>query len=941
MCRESAAVVRGALRDRDCCRQAVAERRGCLGLGIMAEARAAHVFDEKGGERPKRGSIGAVARDDEGDPAIKALVSDRDVSSGSHRSLPRLPQQCSGLFRSQGSEDEIYGLWRCRVGSVSSVLLSAGDSPVRAAPTICDRVSSWLLERRAKTRGAFFIIVGYIVVRATLTDLWYVFADSEKPGDNLFTIVAGIAGAQVFVVVMFLSSEGVCRASRAILDYHYIWRWCVVSMAFFVSFGLFELSSRYGLIWLNRRTPGLLDSMRVPIAVLVSLFMFKRWFGKLEWLAVGMMSFAMASLTFLRFQCMDSPLGCHELSMQSQWANPSGITYGIAALVIETFACALAERIFKGKSHGLVRSHYVAERPKFYVCVFHFLFWFLAICFGIASLASYTDILPDNLSWNCITTYAPEHWSFNYCVLVGAIGAHALLTSLVLRQFSTVTLAVLELLCFCFTCSFSDAFRRELHYSARAMQSFMIVIIIVLAAILFQTGRINLHKLREALHVEKHAVERAGWAQSLMGLMSAPHRPFDVSLANEAQEGFCSVLWRHMPVVMYVLSQAFRENLDQKAMHSGIIVPALIPLVNGVCFLILSNTLTYCSHGVAGLRQAWKPLKVVKYMLIAFLFATSRFLNTLAFAFGTSAATKDAASKIYIPVSALLSSCILNKYFMWLEWLALAILTLAAATYAMVDSVGEEGRQGVGGGSALGLLCATAAGVVGAVNSLIMEKFMKGEADPYAVQKVRTDFGIVVFSAMFLFVHGYIGEIRQQPSLAFWLPRPLTSECVLDGSCNGTGSYVPSDPLEYEGGCVCGSGFFVGWNTQWVVYTCVLSSVCFSHFTGLVVKQFSSVMRAIADGLNLVVIYFLLTPLLNNTGFPPGNLADDFMILIIPLSGMAFSVSAAEMQKVVFAAQQQRYGEIPNREVECNSDDERVSDDASSEDGCDSESDRS
>jgi len=145
-------------------------------------------------------------------------------------------------------------------------------------------------------------------------------------------------------------------------------------------------------------------------------------------------------------------------------------------------------------------------------------------------------------------------------------------------------------------------------------------------------------------------------------------------------------------------------------------------------------------------------------------------------------------------------------------------------------------------------------------------------------------------------VQGWIGEWKGQLDLAFWHARPTNPLCTID-DCSAAGN-ATTDMSD----CRCESGVFVGWGSQWVVYACMVVSIVYSHFTGVVVRQFSSIMRAIADGGSLVCIYFILTPLLDQTGFPPGNLANDCMILIIPLSGATFSFAAAEMRKVVRAA---------------------------------------
>jgi len=199
-----------------------------------------------------------------------------------------------------------------------------------------------------------------------------------------------------------------------------------------------------------------------------------------------------------------------------------------------------------------------------------------------------------------------------------------------------------------------------------------------------------------------------------------------------------------------------------------------------------------------------------------------------------------------------------------------------------------------------GLLCAVGSGVVAAVNSLAMEKLMKDETDPFVVQNVRLMFGSTVCSVFFMFVMGWIGDAEhpQRADFAFWNSRPLSEACQPLGTCGLHGfEFYPG--VTHQSRCECGSGVFVGWDSQWMIYGALASAVLYSWATGLVVKQFSSVYRSVADGMMLLVVYFVLTPILDGTGFPIDNAAAGFVVLIVPVSGVTFSYAAQEMQKVM------------------------------------------
>jgi len=103
--------------------------------------------------------------------------------------------------------------------------------------------------------------------------------------------------------------------------------------------------------------------------------------------------------------------------------------------------------------------------------------------------------------------------------------------------------------------------------------------------------------------------------------------------------------------------------------------------------------------------------------------------------------------------------------------------------------------------------------------------------------------------------------------------------------------------------------------THWLNYVTLFVVVFHSWVTGLLVTQFSSVFRAVADGIPVLLLHFLLDPLASQVPlaafqsayngmalpFPPRDWARNYICLLLPLSGMTFSFASAEMQKAVDA----------------------------------------
>merc|ERR1711972_1250356 len=133
------------------------------------------------------------------------------------------------------------------------------------------------------------------------------------------------------------------------------------------------------------------------------------------------------------------------------------------------------------------------------------------------------------------------------------------------------------------------------------------------------------------------------------------------------------------------------------------------------------------------------------------------------------------------------------------------------------------------------------------------------------------------------------------------MERPLTSDCDSVGVCVD-GEFIVHEGITAEStilSCKCGGGgwdIFVGWN-QKEVYLALALFVVYSWLTGIVVKQFSSIHRSIADGFSLLLIYFVLDPLVRGKDW--SNWALDLMALIMPLSIVTFSCAASEMERVM------------------------------------------
>jgi len=221
--------------------------------------------------------------------------------------------------------------------------------------------------------------------------------------------------------------------------------------------------------------------------------------------------------------------------------------------------------------------------------------------------------------------------------------------------------------------------------------------------------------------------------------------------------------------------------------------------------------------------------KIVKFLPVGFLQAVTGSLVSMAYALGTAPSLVVSLGKVYTPLVAIFSSCILGKYFMWLEWFSLVILTAASLAFGILGNLGQDGHSA----PLAGMACVVGSATASCLMSLVMERLMKSEKDPFVYQKARLDLGSLFFSLLFLPLIGAVGMLPFNPrkDVAFWAKRPgpeyWDCEAVavdyphnsLKGCDQETGEFMVNWTLVALNpalnatvqACHCGSGLFLGW----------------------------------------------------------------------------------------------------------------------------------
>jgi len=350
-------------------------------------------------------------------------------------------------------------------------------------------------------------------------------------------------------------------------------------------------------------------------------------------------------------------------------------------------------------------------------------------------------------------------------------------------------------------------------------------------------------------------------------------------------------------IVVYIISDAGRTLILQKALSTTVINSTSMGLICYICGVLVASGLTLYTHGWDGLFRAWHVGKILVCIPAAFLFALATALGNLSFAHGINSSLYVVLGKFYTPVAALGARWIMGKFYMWLEWFALVILTLSSVIFGYLKSFDVTGSGHRPKALPMaGMLLVLASAATSAVGSLVTEKILKKEKVPFHLQKVRLDAGSILSSLVLL---PTIGQIATRPQDVPWAMRPRSyEECPWESVCwNKPGTNHSCSHPDCH--CECQAGVFAGWDLGWdgwVLALAVFVNTTQGWLVGKVTQRFSVVHRAIADSFSLLTIYFIGDPVFNHTSL--SNVCLNLVAFIVPVSTATFSIATSEMQKV-------------------------------------------
>ncbi|CAE8637431.1 unnamed protein product, partial [Polarella glacialis] len=486
-------------------------------------------------------------------------------------------------------------------------------------------------------------------------------------------------------------------------------------------------------------------------------------------------------------EILDGHVKFHLVERISSGMSFVGVLLAVSAVFASVIASILAERIFKDRSRGLK-----SWSPRFYIMQVHITVTQLALscCSWVivhsVIYAGETKARSDDLSemlsdWNGCPGWFGVWTSTQYCyVAVRVVQGWA--AGLLVKEFSTVTKSIVTTLVYIFVVELEDPLMGgRWHFQDRRVPSIMLCAILILSAIIFQTGRINLKVIQQAANLGASGLNAGAVPMGPAALAVAfPSSGSELPLQDSGDGATSQVggqaplskriswlsTWRQLVrtyalIVLYIVADAVRNLTLAKALNSTRINPNSMSLVIYMLGIGVASLLTLYTDGREALKRAFHVGKIMRCMPAGFMFALTTTLMNMAYSQGMSAALALVLGKFYTPVAALGARWVLNKFYMWLEYAAIAILTLASMTFGYLKAFdtasGEKPSLSTLGPTLLVLGAATAA----AFNSLITERILKGETVPFHMQKVRLDAASIIATVGLIPSVGWLSERPQ------------------------------------------------------------------------------------------------------------------------------------------------------------------------------------
>jgi hypothetical protein len=808
------------------------------------------------------------------------------------------------------------------------------------------------------TKEASDYLVG---VHGSTVDSW------KRPSlGSLFVIVNAFSLVCSLSLSLLIEGTG---CFKQIFNLHAIWRFALIAVGFQLATRAHLMSYVLGL---NPATINTVGFAYLPCSMVFGYLVFGRSYGGTEWFSILVMALASMNYVFLRFRCSSNETGCAAQKGDNHYHDLIPVLLMGFSICVSGYSSSVAERIFKHQSIGLADQNH----SRYYIYKVHL---------DMLGLLFTTMIWLGTTFWR---TYAYGKsptaqdffgdWTSTDISFAFSIVAHGWLCGLMAKKFSTVTRAVVQSVAMLFIYEVKDFVtskffagwqltRTGYQFGDRGPVSLIMFLMVLLAAIVFQTGRVDYHRIMDLLFQEKKgdkavsitAISVASRAGTMIGNLLCPDH--DKQDGKEGH-GMCSPM--SLIVILFLAAYVLRATLNswglRQSMGASIIFTIVLQCCSTLVSLALISVKSYRQEGnsyLQEIRLAWNFKRILRAIFpTALFYALSMNFGNLAWSppFSINPPLAMVVGASYLPVSCILSRWILHKYYRWLEWIAVAIISLNTMSYALLDTLG---KGGAGSSSKednpfalFAILLVMLSATFSAAAGLTMQTYMTAEAGvPFMRQKLRVEIAQVIVNILLIPVTGFVFGGKY----AVWNARPVTMDCNYLGVCglwendtfianqlreakffkllavntdfaynftNHSGYTTPGFTMYSDlpttvsvPECFCGSGPFVDWDTPrlWIV---VAVNSFFFYLVSLVVVNFGSVMRGIFENFGFSILYFVCTPFLapllpGSTAPWKGTLYDGALsmcALLYSACSQIFIQATAELENLAAALKQSK-----------------------------------
>eukprot|EP00405_Crypthecodinium_cohnii_P059440 CAMPEP_0206634580 /NCGR_PEP_ID=MMETSP0325_2-20121206/70115_1 /ASSEMBLY_ACC=CAM_ASM_000347 /TAXON_ID=2866 /ORGANISM="Crypthecodinium cohnii, Strain Seligo" /LENGTH=290 /DNA_ID=CAMNT_0054160381 /DNA_START=281 /DNA_END=1149 /DNA_ORIENTATION=+ len=236
----------------------------------------------------------------------------------------------------------------------------------------------------------------------------------------------------------------------------------------------------------------------LPIAILLGMRFFRRNYGRLELIAAAMMTLAIGAFWLLRLRCAEG--SCESMMMARVTGQMRlGMLLVFVAVLIRMMSWTGAELLLKVRTKGF-KSLGVRSDEAMWVMLAHP---------ALQGLLNLTVWLYHNITHTTSPLNKPDErpfwfgmWRVKDVLLVITYTIHMCLSVHIIKNFSVVTWELVKVVGgVVAVCAFDPSMNTN-NFAARAIPSLLLAPIILLSAIIFQTGRLNIRLTTKRLGVK-------------------------------------------------------------------------------------------------------------------------------------------------------------------------------------------------------------------------------------------------------------------------------------------------------------------------------------------------------------------------------------------------------------------------------------------------------